>query len=52
MVTTLPSRRPSSPFSWPRLASRARLLAVAIALPLGMNACGYNTIQSYDEQSA
>ncbi len=48
MVTTQLSRRPSSPFSW----SRARLLAVALVLPLGMNACGYNTIQSYDEQAA
>ena len=53
MVTTPRSDRP---FSWSRLAlraaSRARLLAVAVALPLGMNACGYNTIQSYDEQAA
>ncbi len=56
MVTTQRSRRPSSPFSWSRLASRARsrarVVAVALALPLGMNACGYNTIQSYDEQAA
>ena len=56
MVTTPLSGRPSSPFSWSRLASRAvsraRLLAVALVLPLGMNACGYNTIQSYDEQAA
>ncbi len=56
MVTTQLSRRPSSSFSWSRLASRtrtrARLLAVAIVLPLGLNACGYNTIQSYDEQAA
>ncbi len=56
MVTTQLSPRPSSPFSWSHLASRARsrarVLAVALALPLGMNACGYNTIQSYDEQAA
>ena len=56
MVTTQLSRRPSSPFSWSRLAararSRARVVVVALALPLGMNACGYNTIQSYDEQAA
>ncbi|QJR36050.1 LemA family protein [Gemmatimonas groenlandica] len=56
MVTTQLSGRPSSPFSWSRLASRAasraRVLAVALVLPLGMNACGYNTIQSYDEQAA
>ncbi len=56
MVTTPRSSRSSSSFSWSRLASRAtsraRLLAVALVLPLGMNACGYNTIQSYDEQAA
>ena len=54
MVTTQLSRRPSSSFSWSRLASRsrARLFALAVVLPLGLNACGYNTIQSYDEQAA
>ena len=56
MVTTSLSGRPSTLSSWSRLASRAvsraRLLAVALVLPLGMNACGYNTIQSYDEQAA
>ena len=54
MVTTQLSRRPFSSFSWSRLASRsrARLFALAVVLPLGLNACGYNTIQSYDEQAA
>ena len=54
MLTTQLSRRPSSSFSWSRLASRsrARLFALAVVLPLGLNACGYNTIQSYDEQAA
>ena len=56
MVTVSLAPRPSSPSSWSRrisrAVSRARLLTVALALPLGMNACGYNTIQSYDEQAA
>jgi len=32
--------------------SRRRALLVALTLPLAFGACGYNTIQSYDEQAA
>ncbi|WP_306520993.1 LemA family protein [Gemmatimonas sp.] len=32
--------------------SRRRAMIVALALPLTFGACGYNTIQSYDEQAA
>ena len=56
MRTTHPPRHPAGSFRWTRLASRARGLAVALALPLiaplALNGCGYNHIQSYDEQAA
>lgn len=32
--------------------TRRRALIVAITMPLAFGACGYNTIQSYDEQAA
>lgn len=32
--------------------SRRRAMIVALTLPLAFGACGYNTIQSYDEQAA
>lgn len=32
--------------------SRRRAMIVALTLPLALGACGYNTIQSYDEQAA
>lgn len=32
--------------------SRRRAMIVALSLPLTLGACGYNTIQSYDEQAA
>nr|WP_202969188.1 LemA family protein [Gemmatimonas phototrophica] len=32
--------------------SRRRAMMVALTLPLALGACGYNTIQSYDEQAA
>jgi len=32
--------------------SRRRAMIVALTLPLTFGACGYNTIQSYDEQAA
>jgi LemA protein len=32
--------------------SRRRAIMVALTLPLALGACGYNTIQSYDEQAA
>lgn len=32
--------------------SRRRAMIVALTLPLTLGACGYNTIQSYDEQAA
>ena len=35
-----------------RVRLYARILTMAVAVPLGLNACGYNTIQSYDEQAA
>lgn len=56
MRNTHPSRHPAGSFRWSRLASRARGLAVALALPLlvplALTGCGYNRIQSYDEQAA
>lgn len=52
MTTTPLSRRVPRSITWSRLRSRARVLAVALAVPFSMNACGYNTIQSYDEQAA
>lgn len=33
-------------------ASRRRAMFVALTLPLAFGACGYNTIQSFDEQAA
>lgn len=35
-----------------RVRLYTRILTMAVAVPLGLNACGYNTIQSYDEQAA
>jgi LemA protein len=35
-----------------RVRLYARILTMAVVVPLGLNACGYNTIQSYDEQAA
>jgi len=35
-----------------RVRLYARILTMAVGVPLGLNACGYNTIQSYDEQAA
>lgn len=35
-----------------RVRLYSRILTMAVAVPLGLNACGYNTIQSYDEQAA
>ena len=32
--------------------SRRRAIMVALTLPLALGACGYNSIQSYDEQAA
>ena len=54
MISTLFSRLAGAMSSTAPARSRTRLRsgALLLALPLALSACGYNSIQSYDEQAA